>query len=74
MSGLIWIQTVLHSDGIPERFFLKKLIKKYPQTTKKRAKTPSMQRVNNVERETPNQSGLINLNIHIVITLYCTYP
>ena len=26
MSGLIWIQTVWHSDGIPERFFSKKLI------------------------------------------------
>ena len=24
MSGLIWIQTVLHSDSVPERFFLKK--------------------------------------------------
>ena len=23
MSGLIWIQTVWHSDGIPERFFVK---------------------------------------------------
>ena len=21
MSGLIWVHTVLHSDGIPERFF-----------------------------------------------------
>ena len=27
MSGLIWIQTALHSDGISKRFFfLKKLI------------------------------------------------
>ena len=26
MSGLIWIQTVLHSDGIPERLILKKKI------------------------------------------------
>ena len=25
MSGLIWIQAVWHSDGIPERFFLKKV-------------------------------------------------
>ena len=40
MSGLIWIQTVWHFDGIPERFFLKKLIvkkkKKNPQTIKKK--------------------------------------
>ena len=42
-SGLIWIQTVWHFDGIPERFFLKKLIEK--KKTKKHAKLPSMQRV-----------------------------
>ena len=26
MLGLIWIQTAWHTDGIPQRFFLKKLI------------------------------------------------
>ena len=34
-------------DGIPERFFLEKLIeKKNPQMTKKHAKLPSMHRIN----------------------------
>ena len=28
LSSLIWIQTVWHSDGIPKRFFWKKLILK----------------------------------------------
>ena len=31
MSGLIWIQTVWHSDGIPERFFFFKLKKIHRQ-------------------------------------------
>ena len=47
--GLIWIQTIGHSDGIPERFFEKKLIfffLKNLQTTKKHVKLPSMQKVN----------------------------
>ena len=40
MSGLIWVQTVWHSDVIPERLFWKSNLKKqkYPQTTKKHAK------------------------------------
>ena len=33
MSSLIWIQTVWHCDGIPERYFWK-VKKKNPQTTK----------------------------------------
>ena len=35
MSGLIWSQTVWHSDGIPERPFWKKLIKKKSTDDKK---------------------------------------
>ena len=39
MSGLIWIQTVWHTDGITERIFLKKLIlKKIQQKMKKACK------------------------------------
>ena len=34
MSGLIWIKTVLHSDGIPEKMTLKKK----QQATKKTMK------------------------------------
>ena len=44
MSGLIWIQTVWQSDGIPERFFLNINFDKSRQTTKKHAILPSMQR------------------------------
>ena len=35
MSGLIWIQTISHSDGIPERIFEKVDFEKNQQTTKK---------------------------------------
>ena len=41
-SGLIRIQTVSHSDGIPERFLFLKLILKM---TKKHEKLHSMQKV-----------------------------
>ena len=34
MSGLIRIQTVLHSDGIPERFFFKLILKKVSRQQK----------------------------------------
>ena len=34
MSGLIWIQTVLHFDGISERIFRKVGFEKNQQTTK----------------------------------------
>ena len=44
---MIWIQTFLHSGGIPERIFLKKLIlKKISRRQKKHEKLPRMQRVN----------------------------
>ena len=39
---MIWIQTVWHSDGIPERF---KNSGKNLQMTEKHAKLPSMQKV-----------------------------
>ena len=45
-SGLIWIQILWHSDDIPERTFWKKWEKN--QQTKKPAKLPSRQRVNNL--------------------------
>ena len=46
MLGLIWLQTVWHFDGIPERLFEKVYLKKKNlQITKKHAKLPSMQRV-----------------------------
>ena len=46
-SKLIWIQTVWHSDGIPERFIFKANFEKTKQqTTEKHAKLPSMQEVN----------------------------
>ena len=38
MSGLIWIRTVWHSDGIPEGIFRKSWYKKNQQTTKKNMK------------------------------------
>ena len=38
MSGLIWIQTVLHFDGIPERIFRKGSIRKKSADDKKCAK------------------------------------
>ena len=53
MSGLIWIQTVWHSYGIPERFFLKKLMFKKIQMTKKHAKVPSTQRVKKIHPTPP---------------------
>ena len=49
MSGLIWIQTVWHFDGIPERIFQKVDFEKNQQTTKKHAKLPSRQRVGLLE-------------------------
>ena len=52
MSGLIWIQTVLHSDGISERIFEKVDFEKYQQTDrqqKKHEKLPSRLRVNMFE-------------------------
>ena len=35
MSGLIWIQTVWHSDGIPERIFQKREFLKNSANDKK---------------------------------------
>ena len=48
MSGLIWIQTVWHSDSVPEDLKKKKKkIEKNQQTPKKNPeKLPSMQIVN----------------------------
>ena len=45
MSGLIWIQTVCHSDGIPERNFRKKSILKIISRGQTLGQLPSMQRV-----------------------------
>ena len=45
MSGLIWIQSLLHSDVIPERNFGKVDLEKYQQRTKKHEKFPRGQRV-----------------------------
>ena len=46
MSVLIWIQTVLHPDGVPERIFRKKLIlKKVSRRQQKHEKLPSMQKL-----------------------------
>ena len=46
MSGLIWIQAVWQSDGIPEIFFffLKKVTLKNPQMAKMYTELPSMQK------------------------------
>ena len=38
MSGLTWIQTVWHSDGIPESIFEKIYFEKNQQTTKRACK------------------------------------
>ena len=46
MSGLIWVQTLRHFDGIPERIFRKVDFGKNQQTAKKHEKLPRMQRVN----------------------------
>ena len=46
MSGLIWIQSVWHSDGIPERIFRKVYFENNRQRTKKHEKFPRGQRVN----------------------------
>ena len=52
MSDLIWIQTVWHSDGIPERFFWKsRFFKKNPQTTKKACK-PAYKEFNYISSKT----------------------
>ena len=40
MSGLIWIQTVWHSDGMPEFFSKKVDFEKNQQTTKSMEKSP----------------------------------
>ena len=40
-SGLIWIQTVWHSDGIPERLFLQKLILKIHKQQKSMQNYPA---------------------------------
>ena len=42
LSILIWIQTTLHSDSVPESFFCKKLILKKSEQLEK---VPSMQKV-----------------------------
>ena len=42
MSGLIWIQTVWHSDGIPVRIFQKVDFEINQQTAKKHSKLPIM--------------------------------
>ena len=41
--GLIWIQSVWHSNGIPERIFRKRWFWKNQQTTKKHEKFPRWQ-------------------------------
>ena len=45
MSGLIWIQTVWHSDGIPERIFRKSWFWKKSADDKKHKQFPRRQRV-----------------------------
>ena len=45
MSGLIWIQTVLHSDRITERIKKNDDFEKKSADDKKHAKFPSRQRV-----------------------------
>ena len=45
MSGLIWVQTVCHSGGIPARFIFERLIFFNLQTTKKHRKFPIMQKI-----------------------------
>ena len=47
MLGLIWTQTVWHSDGISERIFRKSGIRKKSAEGKSHEKLPSMQRVKN---------------------------
>ena len=44
LSGLIWITTVRHADGIPERFLF--FLEANMQMIKKYAKLSNMQRVN----------------------------
>ena len=43
LSILVWIQTTLHSDSVPESFFCKKLILK--KKSEQLEKVPSMQKV-----------------------------
>ena len=46
MSGLIWILTVCHSDGIPERVFPNSEFLKKSAGKKTHENIPSVQRVN----------------------------
>ena len=63
-SGLIWFQTVWHSDGIPKRIFQKSWFWKKSADKKKHAKFPRRQRVNpngnNKAADQPIHSGSLN--------------
>ena len=46
LSGLIWIQTVCHSNSVPERIFEKVNFKNICRRQKDDEKLPSLQRIN----------------------------
>ena len=50
MSGLIWVQTVWHSNGIPEIIFQKVDFEKNQQMTKKYTNLPIMPRVSTSDK------------------------
>ena len=59
LSGLIWIQTVWHSECVPEGIFLKNLtLKKVNRRQKCHEKLPSMQRVKKSSSKLPSSSGI----------------
>ena len=61
MSGLIVIQSVWHSDGIPERILKKMILKKNQQTTKNMQIYPG----GRVKWGIPNK----NETIHILVLI-----
>ena len=67
-SGLIWIQTVWHSGGIPERSFRKKWFWKKAADGKQQAKLPSMLRVN--QRKQTSLDWLTEHNLTVLVLFY----
>ena len=60
MSGLIWIQTVWHPDGIPERVFQKNDFENKSADDKIHEKLHSMQRAKSVNCK-------INFNLLLIV-------
>ena len=62
MSVLIWIQTVRHSDSVPERSFAKVVFCKSQQTTQNHEIYPARNEILNAAESLPSKCHLLLSN------------